>query len=155
GESLAASLYPFARSKPDQRSHRFNFSWFKGPLRPAEAWIFGATVVAALAAIPVAHGLYRAYHQPLASKTNPEIPAITGVAASSPRPTVDSAPPASEAPAARSRLRKTPPDLTHVSAAKPTALDTSGPSAESSAKVSLSTIHKATLPVSPTATSSP
>src|SRR5262245_44771291 len=32
GESLAASLYPFARSKPDQPSLRFNFSWFKGPL---------------------------------------------------------------------------------------------------------------------------
>src|SRR5215510_110868 len=61
GESLAASLYPFARSKPEPAPHRLHFSWFKGPLRPAEGWILAATVAAALAAIPAAHSFYRAH----------------------------------------------------------------------------------------------
>src|SRR5215469_3850822 len=34
GESLAASLYPFARNKAEPTPHRVDFSWFKGPLRP-------------------------------------------------------------------------------------------------------------------------
>jgi serine/threonine protein kinase len=62
GEALAASLYPFARSKPEPAPHRLHFSWFKGPLRPAEGWILAATVAAALAAIPAAHSFYRAHH---------------------------------------------------------------------------------------------
>lgn len=63
GESLAASLYPFARNKPDSVPHRFNFSWFKGPLRPAEGWVFLAAVAAALVAIPISHNFYRAHTQ--------------------------------------------------------------------------------------------
>ena len=63
GEALAASLYPFARNTPEAAPHRFQFSWFKGPLRPAEAWILGATVAAALAAIPLGHSFYRAHRQ--------------------------------------------------------------------------------------------
>src|SRR5215470_4890819 len=62
GESLAASLYPFARSKPEPVRQRLNFSWLNGPLRPAEGWILAATVAAALAAIPAAHSFYRAHH---------------------------------------------------------------------------------------------
>jgi serine/threonine protein kinase len=62
GESLAASLYPFARSKPEPAPHRFNFSWFRGPIRPAEAWMFSAAVAAALVAIPVGHNFYRMNH---------------------------------------------------------------------------------------------
>src|SRR5262249_25810107 len=62
GESLAASLYPFARSKPEPVPHRFNFSWLRGPTRPAEAWVFGAAVAAALVAIPVGHNFYRMHH---------------------------------------------------------------------------------------------
>lgn len=63
GDSLAASLYPFARNKPESVPHRFNFSWFKGPLRPAEAWIFGTAVAATLVAIPIGHNFYQTYIQ--------------------------------------------------------------------------------------------
>src|SRR5262245_27122676 len=70
GESLAASLYPFARNQPEPVPHRLNFSWFQGPLRPAEAWVFGATVAATLVAIPVGHNFYRTHHQrPTASES--------------------------------------------------------------------------------------
>jgi len=63
GESLAASLYPFARNKTQSVTHRFNFSWFKGPLRPAEAWVFLAAVAATLVAIPIGHNFYQAHTQ--------------------------------------------------------------------------------------------
>jgi len=63
GEALAASLYPFARSKPEPAPHRLHFSWFKGPLRPAEGWILSAIVASALAAIPAAHSFYRAHRE--------------------------------------------------------------------------------------------
>jgi serine/threonine protein kinase len=66
GESLAASLYPFARSKPQPVPYRFNFSslksWFNRPLRPSDKWIYGGVVAAALVAIPVAHSFYRDRH---------------------------------------------------------------------------------------------
>jgi len=39
GESLAASLYPFARSKAEAAPNRIDFSWWKKPLRPRDAWI--------------------------------------------------------------------------------------------------------------------
>jgi len=39
GESLAASLYPFARSKAEAAPNRVDFSWWKKPLRPRDAWI--------------------------------------------------------------------------------------------------------------------
>jgi serine/threonine protein kinase len=47
GESLAASLYPFARSKAEAAPNRIDFSWWKRPLRPRDAWIsFAACSVA-------------------------------------------------------------------------------------------------------------
>ncbi|HSC46354.1 MAG TPA: protein kinase [Candidatus Acidoferrum sp.] len=62
GESLAASLYPFARSKPvDAAPHRFNLSWFQGPLRPVEAWVCGATAALALFAIPALHSWHNSH----------------------------------------------------------------------------------------------
>jgi len=73
GEALAASLYPFARSKPEPAPHRLHFSWFKGPLRPAEGWILAATVAAALAAIPAAHNFYRAHHPALSASRPAEL----------------------------------------------------------------------------------
>ena len=60
GESLAASLYPFARNNPQPRAPRFDFSWFKRPLRPADKWIYGGAVIAALIAIPFVPGLHPA-----------------------------------------------------------------------------------------------
>jgi len=52
GESLAASLYPFARSKPEPAPKRIHFSWWKRPLRPRDAWISAAAVSAALLILP-------------------------------------------------------------------------------------------------------
>jgi hypothetical protein len=44
---LAASLYPFARSKAEAAPNRIDFSWWKRPLRPRDAWIsFAACSVA-------------------------------------------------------------------------------------------------------------
>jgi len=72
GESLAASLYPFARNKPaDTTPHRLNFSWFKGPLRPLEAWICGATAAIALLAIPAVHSWNNAHKQTAAKNSAP------------------------------------------------------------------------------------
>jgi serine/threonine protein kinase len=95
GESLAASLYPFARNTPQPVPHRFNFSWFKGPLRPAEAWAFGAAVAAALVAIPVGHNFYRAHNQ------RPMQASVSTAPAAAPRkrPTVNFNPPVSGEPA--------------------------------------------------------
>jgi serine/threonine protein kinase len=47
GESLAASLYPFARSKGEAAPNRIDFSWWKKPLRPRDAGIsFAACSIA-------------------------------------------------------------------------------------------------------------
>jgi serine/threonine protein kinase len=54
GESLAASLYPFARSKPETVPRRFGFSWFKRPLNPADKWISVAICSAALVTMGLA-----------------------------------------------------------------------------------------------------
>src|SRR5262249_38598954 len=81
GEALAASLYPFARSKPEPALHRLHFSWFKGPLRPAEGWILAATVAGALVAIPAAHSFYRAHHPALSASRSAELSVPSPVAA--------------------------------------------------------------------------
>src|SRR5438874_906505 len=49
GESLAASLYPFARSKGEAAPNRLEFSWWKKPLGRRDAWIsFAACSMAVL-----------------------------------------------------------------------------------------------------------
>ena len=67
GESLAASLYPFARSKPEPVPHRINFSllqsWFTRPLSPSDKWIYGGAVAAALLLIPFGQNFYRTPHR--------------------------------------------------------------------------------------------
>jgi serine/threonine protein kinase len=57
GESLAASLYPFARSKAEAAPNRLNFSWWKKPLRRRDAWISVAACSAAVLAIPFSYEL--------------------------------------------------------------------------------------------------
>jgi hypothetical protein len=57
GESLAASLYPFARSKAEAAPNRFNFSWWKKPLRRRDAWISVATCSAAILAFAFSYEL--------------------------------------------------------------------------------------------------
>ena len=57
GESLAASLYPFARNKAEAAPNRFNFSWWKKPLRRRDAWIAVATCSAAIFAIAFSYEL--------------------------------------------------------------------------------------------------
>ena len=83
GESLAASLYPFARNTPTPPPHHFNFSilksWFNRPLRPADKWIYGSAVAAALLAIPVAHRLYSNHHRTAIANTIPAPFAVTTI----------------------------------------------------------------------------
>jgi serine/threonine protein kinase len=55
GESLSASLYPFARSKAEAAPNRFDFSWWKRPLHPRDAWIAVAVCAAAILAIAGVH----------------------------------------------------------------------------------------------------
>jgi len=131
GESLAASLYPFARNKPQSYPHRLDFSWFKRPLRPADKWIYGGAVAAALFAIPVAHGLYRGRRQSVVSSPNSGILAATTVAATPVKPLLDLAPGTSNdaTPPKTARL-KTQPNSTQTSVAKRAlslAVDTSSP----------------------------
>jgi serine/threonine protein kinase len=55
GESLAASLYPFARSKTETAPNRFDFSWWKRPLHARDKWIAIAACATAILAIPGAY----------------------------------------------------------------------------------------------------
>jgi serine/threonine protein kinase len=55
GESLAASLYMFARSKAEAAPNRFDFSWWKRPLHTRDKWIAFASCAAAILAIPGVH----------------------------------------------------------------------------------------------------
>lgn len=55
GESLAASLYPFARSKAEAAPNRFDFSWWKRPLHARDKWIGFAACATAILAIPCAY----------------------------------------------------------------------------------------------------
>ncbi len=55
GESLAASLYPFARSKAAPAPNRFDFSWWKRPLHPRDAWIAVTACAAAVLTIVAVH----------------------------------------------------------------------------------------------------
>jgi serine/threonine protein kinase len=55
GESLAASLYPFARSKAEAAPNRFDFSWWRRPLHLRDAWIAFAACAAALLVIAGGH----------------------------------------------------------------------------------------------------
>jgi serine/threonine protein kinase len=55
GESLAASLYPFARSKADAAPNRFDFSWWKRPLHARDRWIGLAACTITILAIPGAY----------------------------------------------------------------------------------------------------
>ena len=54
GESLAASLYPFARSKPETTLRTLDFSWFKKPLNPGDKWISLAICSAAVVVMGLA-----------------------------------------------------------------------------------------------------
>jgi serine/threonine protein kinase len=63
GESLAASLYPFARSKAEVAPNRFDFVWWKRPLRPRDGWIAAGFVIAAMLFIPAVNRLGRAKEQ--------------------------------------------------------------------------------------------
>ena len=55
GESLAASLYPFARSKAEAAPNRFDFSWWKRPLHARDKWIALAACGISILAIPGAY----------------------------------------------------------------------------------------------------
>jgi serine/threonine protein kinase len=83
GESLAASLYPFARITPQSSPRRRNFyrftSWFKRPLRPADKWIYGGAVAAGLIAIPAAHELSRFRPSAVSADSRPVSRANTSV----------------------------------------------------------------------------
>lgn len=129
GESLAASLYPFARNKPEPVPHRFNFSWFKGALRPAEAWLLGATVAAALAAIPIGHGFYRGLHQQPSGGEATQVSAGTPAAVpTAKQPMVNfNSPVADESANSRFAARKT-----QASAPPPPAVKTGAPPASGS-----------------------
>jgi len=107
GEALAASLYPFARSKPEPAPHRLHFSWFKGPLRPAEGWILAATVAAALAAIPAAHNFYRAHHPAPSASRPAELSLPSPLAAPNERAPSFNPPVPNESAARTSRGRET------------------------------------------------
>jgi serine/threonine protein kinase len=123
GESLAASLYPFARNKPQQRPHRFDFSWFKRPLRPADKWIYGGAVAAALLAIPVAH---RRYSRPPVADPSSGILAATTVATTRVKPLVDLAASSSNDAKPPEGVRiKTRPAAKEISAAEPAAVTNS------------------------------
>jgi serine/threonine protein kinase len=91
GEALAASLYPFARSKPEPAPHRLHFSWLKGALRPAEGWILALTLAAALAAIPAADSFYRAHplREGASRSTEPSVPSPVAAAANARAPGLD------------------------------------------------------------------
>jgi serine/threonine-protein kinase len=56
GESLAASLYPFARSKADGVPDRVDSNWWKKPLRGSDAWVAFGTI--SVAAIAIAFGVH-------------------------------------------------------------------------------------------------
>ena len=158
GEALAASLYPFARNKPEPAPHHFNFSWFKGPLRPADAWIFGATVAAALVAIPAGHSFYRAHHrQPARAATHVSVdqPAVTPTA----KAVVNFDSPVFDEPAqAKYAVRETVADSAkRTSAIKTAAPSTSGtsvtaPVSESPRSASASSTPAADVPARSAAT---
>jgi len=120
GESLAASLYPFARNKPQPHPHSLDFSWFQRPLRPADKWIYGGAVAAALLAIPAAHGLYSRQRQPTISHPNSRILSATTVATAPVTPSVEFVPNIGNAatPPKTARI-KMQPGATQFSAAKP------------------------------------
>jgi serine/threonine protein kinase len=118
GESLAASLYPFARNKPQPRPHSLNFSWFKKPLRPVDKWIYSGAVAAALLAIPAAHGLYSRRRQPTISHPNSGILSPTTVATAPLTPSADFVPNIGNAAAPPKPARiKMQPAATQISAA--------------------------------------
>lgn len=119
GESLAASLYPFARNKPQPHPHRLNFSWFRRPLRPADKWIYGGAVAAALLVIPVAHDLYSARHWSAVAAPNSGILAAKAVATTPVNPSVELVPsPDNVAAPPKTAHIKTPPAPAQISAAK-------------------------------------
>jgi serine/threonine protein kinase len=130
GESLAASLYPFARNKPEPVPHRFHFSWFKGALRPAEAWLFVGTVAAALAAIPVGNNFYREHHRQPSGGETTQVSAGTPAAVPSAGPPVVnfSSPAAEESARSESAARKT----AEAAAPEPPAAKTGSPPASGS-----------------------
>jgi len=113
GEALAASLYPFARNKPEPVPYRFNLSflksWFTRPLRPSDKWIYGGAVALALAAIPAGHSFYRPHLQrPTSSESAQTSVSTPSLAPSSNQSVVNSNPPiADESQNSRYATRKT------------------------------------------------
>jgi serine/threonine protein kinase len=75
GESLAASLYPFGRSKAAAAPNRFDFSWWKKPLRPRDAWISCAACATVIMTMGFAHNWNSQRNRSLApASTNSAIP---------------------------------------------------------------------------------
>jgi serine/threonine protein kinase len=120
GESLAASLYPFARNKPQPRPHSLDFSWLHKPLRPADKWIYSGAVALALLAIPLAPGLYSRWRQTTISHPNPGILSATTVATAPVTPSVEGVRNTGNAatPPKTARIRIEP-GGTQISTAKP------------------------------------
>ena len=121
GESLAASLYPFARNKPQPHPHRLDFSWFRRPLRPADKWIYGGAVAAALLAIPAAHGLYSRQRPPSLSHPKSAILSATTVATAPVTPSVEFVANTGDAATPPKTARLKLPGATQISTAKPSA----------------------------------
>jgi serine/threonine protein kinase len=116
GESLAASLYPFARNKPQPHPHRLDFSWFQRPLGPADKWIYGGAVAAALLAIPAVDGLYSRQRQLSISHPNS---GILSAATAPVTPPLEFVPSLGNAAAPPKTARIKMPGATQISAAKP------------------------------------
>jgi serine/threonine protein kinase len=78
-ESLAASLYPFARSKAEPAPNRFDFSCWKRPLHARDAWIALAACAAAILAVAgaITSNVHRRGHNNvvLASSSQPNVAA--------------------------------------------------------------------------------
>lgn len=92
GESLAASLYPFARSKAEAAPSRLNFSWWKKPLRKRDAWIALGACSTAIVCIGAAHEwklhkprkadavvVSASNNSPLAAEGSPHLQLVTSI----------------------------------------------------------------------------
>ncbi|HET8964797.1 MAG TPA: protein kinase [Candidatus Acidoferrum sp.] len=164
GESLAASLYPFARSQQQPPPHRLDFSffrsWFNRPLRPADKWIYGGAVVAALLAIPVVHRSFPNHHRPAVANIAAAPLAVTTMAVPQ-KSSLDFASPAGEeaAPSTAAARKAQPPaqiprpkrSASHVDAANSTRAKSAEPKIlnTSSAGISASVpeaVSKTSLP---------
>jgi serine/threonine protein kinase len=81
GESLAASLYPFARSKAEAEPNRFDFSWWRRPLHQRDAWIAFAACAAALLVIAGGHNwnAHRSHAKTVVAAASPSTEQVSGL----------------------------------------------------------------------------